>query len=108
MMRGTATIALFAGLMLGTSGVLAQTTGAPAPKTTNTYDASSTSEDIRVSCKDVEMDTQVSVSASEKVKAKCNKAGSDGTVSAVSTTIEMLDHMICTGRNPAGLGHLVL
>lgn len=100
MIRRIAAAAMFAGLMLGASGVLAQQDPTTA-KTTNTYDATSTSEDIRVSCK------ELSVDSLEKLNAKCNKANSaeePTAVSAVSTSIKMPTYTECTSRDRVDWG----
>ena len=89
MIQRIVSAAVLAGLMLGASGALAQTT---TTKTTNTYDAESTSDDIRVSCKELSVDSQATLSA------KCNKSGSTGGVVAVSTTIDMLDYANCLNK----------
>ena len=86
MRRRTATAAVLAGLMLGASGVPAQQDPTTA-KTTDTYDADSTSEDIRKSCK--ELTAKATAVGAVTVVGECNKANSDGDVSAVSTIINM-------------------
>ena len=86
MIRRMATAAMFAGLMLGAYDVPAQTS---TTKTTNTYKASSTSEDIRISCKELSVNSQATLSA------KCNKTLDDGTVDAVSTTIDIPTYANC-------------
>ena len=95
--------ALAAPLALGAAGVLAQTSGT-GPKTTNTYKASSTSEDIRVSCKNFEIKPIVSVSPTATVQAECNKTLDNGTVDAVSTTLDMLTYAKCTDGNRVAWG----
>ena len=95
MKRGAATAAVLAGLMLGAAGALAQSTGGPTSRTTNTYDASSTSDDIRISCKELDIAALPSVTPTATLSAMCNKADSNGDVSAVSTTIDMLDYAGC-------------
>ena len=79
----TAIVAVFVALTVGTTGALGTT------KTTNSYSATSTSEDIRASCKELSVDSQA------KLSAKCNKADSGGRVSAVSTTIDMPTYANC-------------
>ena len=93
MRRGAATAAVLAGLMLGASGVLAQQQDPTTAKTTNTYDADSTSEDIRLSCKD--LTAKATAVGAVTVVGECNKANSDGAVSAVSTIINISNHAGC-------------
>ena len=90
MTRRTATAAMLAGLTLGAAGVPAQDSN--TTKTTDTYDASSTSDDIRLSCK------ELSASSQRTLSAKCNKTLEGGDVGAVSTTINMLTYVNCSGR----------
>ena len=84
MKRGLAIAAMLAGLTLGAAGASAQST-----VTTNSYSTSSTAEDIRASCKDVW------VRSGGTLYAKCNKADSNGDISAVSTTISMSKYANC-------------
>ena len=93
--RRRVAVAVLAGFALAASGSLAQTSSV----TTNTYDANSTSEDIRVSCKDLSVNSQGTLSA------KCNKQN-DSTapqaVSAVSTTISMSTYVNCRSNGRGG------
>ena len=84
MNRKAAVVAILAALTVGATG---QASGTPV--TTNSYSATSTSEDIRASCKEVSVDSQATLSA------KCNKEDDSGRVSAVSTTIYMPNHVGC-------------
>lgn len=92
MNRKAAVVAVLAALTVGATGLLAPASGTSV--TTNTYSATSTSEDIRASCKELSVDSQATLSA------KCNKEDDSGVVSAVSTTIDMLTYANCqaTGR----------
>ena len=57
--------------------------------TTNSYDASSTSDDIAVSCKEVK-------GPGGAISAKCNKADSDGNITPTDAQIEIRQHMACS------------
>ena len=94
MMRMMAVAAMLAGISLIAVTIPAQATATTV--TTNTYDAKSTSDDIRASCK------EVSVSSTGTLSAKCNKkppASSPGRdPEVVSTTINMLTYVNCRTR----------
>ena len=55
----------------------------------NTYDSSSTSADIDLSC------TGFDANTSGTVSAKCNKAASDGTVSTADTSVSVSSNIRC-------------
>ena len=70
--------------------VLSAAAASAAPVTTSHYSALSTSGDISLSCCDLQ------VSANGTLSAKCNKL-SDGQTVAADTPIDMTDHTDCTG-----------
>ena len=93
MKHGIAIAAMLAGLTLGASGALAQSSSS---LTTSTYNARSTAKDIRASCKELSMSSQGTLSA------KCNKRLGTGAVSAVSTTISMPTYASCRSNGRGG------
>ena len=92
MKLGTVIATMLAGLSLATAGASAQSS---TSVTTNSYSASSTAEDMRASCK------KVWVRSGGTLYAKCNKADDTGSVSAVSTTLDMPKYANCraSGRS---------
>ena len=76
-----ALLALAAACVLGPATVLAVTTGS--------YDAASTSEDIRKSCKDI------SVSSAGTLSGTCNKVTSGAVSGTVSTTHDLTTTVVC-------------
>ena len=85
-------VAMLACLVLGADCALARST---STVTTNSYSTSSTAKDIRASCKEFFQ------RSGGELSAKCNKAGSNGTVSAVSTTLNMPTYANCRANGSA-------
>ena len=90
-MRPAFLAALAATLVLATPAQAVATT----TYTTNLYDATSTSDDIALSCKELSV-----VSSTGVLSATCNYEDSSGTVTTNSTTIDLDDVFYC--RKVAG------
>ena len=74
---------------LALAGVLGSAAATDTTVTTNGYDTTSTSTDIDVSC------ASLDASSTGTVSGKCNKAASDGTVSAGDTSISVSSNIKC-------------
>ena len=84
---------LHAVLALALSTALSTAAATETTVNTSTYDATSTSTDIDISC------TSLDASSSGTVSGKCNKTGSDSTVSAVDTSLDVTSNIRCGMSN---------
>ena len=83
------TNALHAVLAFVLATALGTATATASTVNTNTYDNGSTSTDVDVSC------TALDANSSGTVSGKCNKAGSDNSVSAVDASVDVTSKIRC-------------